>query len=114
MTGIRVINLEQGMPPRDTAMAHFEQSLRTWRSSGGGIIKYVHGYGSSGRGGRINREVRARLKQKKENGMIRDYILGEEFSPFYEPARNALIKYPQLAKDRDLNRCNHGITFVLL
>ena len=42
------------------------------------------------------------------------YIPGDEFSPFYENARQAVYKYPELTKDRDYTRTNQGITIVVL
>ena len=58
--------------------------------------------------------VRRELEERKRQGQIRLYIPGDEFSPFYEDARQAVCKYPELAKDRDYTRTNQGITIVVL
>lgn len=109
-----VVNLEQGMPTAAVARGLLAQSVRTARAVGTKQIKFIHGYGSSGRGGAIKRETHRFLLSQKEEGKIRDFIKGEEFSPFYEPARRAVALYPNLRKDSDYSRGNDGITIVIL
>ena len=50
------------------------------RTLGASAVKLIHGYGSSGKGGKIRLEVRAYLERQKARGKIRDYIPGERFS----------------------------------
>ena len=47
-------------------------------------------------------------------GNIRDYIRGEDFSIFDSCTQRALLRYPDLSGDADLEQCNHGITIILL
>jgi len=109
-----VVNLEAGMPTVATAKALLSQSLRTARANGARVVKLIHGYGSSGKGGAIRGAVRRELEDRKRQGQIVSYVPGEEFSPFNEDARQALYRCPELAKDRDYGRTNHGITIVIL
>lgn len=109
-----VVNLEAGMPTVTTAMSLLSQSLRTAKAGGSHLVKLIHGYGSSGKGGAIRSAVRRELAQRKRAGQIVAYIPGEDLSPFHEDARKALSLYPELAKDRDYSRQNHGITIVVL
>lgn len=109
-----VVNLEAGMPTVATAKNILSQSLRSAGAGGNHLVKLIHGYGSSGKGGAIRSAVRRELSERKRLGQIKAYIPGEEFSPFNEDARNALSRYPELAKDRDYSRQNHGITIVVL
>lgn len=102
------------MPTVATAKGLLSQSLRTARANGTHLVKLIHGYGSTGKGGAIRAAVRRELEERKRQGQVRLYIPGEEFSPFYEDARQAVCKYPELAKDRDYTRLNHGITIVVL
>ncbi len=111
---MKVVNLEAGMPTVATAKGLLSQSLRTARANGTHLVKLIHGYGSTGKGGAIRTAVRRELEERKRQGQIRLYIPGDEFSPFYEDARQAVCKYPELAKDRDYTRTNQGITIVVL
>ena len=50
----------------------------------------------------------------KSQGKIREFVPGEEFSPFSQQARNALALCPELSRDRDFARENRGVTLVVL
>ena len=104
-----VINLEAGMPTVATAKNLLSQSLRTAKANGTHLVKLIHGYGSTGKGGAIRSAVRRELQ-----GQVRLWIPGEDFSPFSEDTRQAVGRYPELAKDQDYARTNHGITIVVL
>lgn len=109
-----VINLEEGMPTVANARIKLDQALRTAKSRKVKVVKIIHGYGSSGKGGAIKRDVQAFLTQKKSSGNIRGFVPGERFSPFDAHARAMLDQCPELAKDSDYSRGNDGITIVLL
>ncbi|SDN01181.1 Smr/MutS family protein [Acetanaerobacterium elongatum] len=109
---IPIINLEKGMPYAEDAVRIMNAALRLQRSAGSKAVKLIHGYGSSGTGGRIKAEVHRALEEKKRRGEIREYIKGEEFSLFYAPCRKMLDTLPQLQNDKDYLRCNQGITIV--
>lgn len=109
-----VVNLEAGMPTVATAKSLMSQSLRTARATGTHVVKLIHGYGSSGKGGAIRSAVRRELEDRRRQGQIVAYIPGEDFSPFNADARQAVTRYPELARDRDYTRTNHGVTIVVL
>jgi hypothetical protein len=111
---ITVCNLEENMPTVDAARKRFEQALRTAKARKTPAIKIIHGYGSSGRGGKIKSDVHALLRAKQAAAEIKAFSPGEEFSPFYASARKIIDACPELRKDRDFTRTNHGITIVLL
>lgn len=111
---LSIINLEAGMPTVDRARIRLDQELRSARSHGARAVKIIHGYGSSGKGGAIRREVQVILAGKKRSGQIRAYVPGERFSPFHAEAREIIDKCPELARDRDYTRSNDGVTIVLL
>jgi hypothetical protein len=102
------------MPVVDVAMNRLEMALRPYGKSSK-LIKIVHGYGSTGVGGKIRTAARQRLRLKKAAGSIRDFIPGEEFSMFDPATQKALaLYYKELTGDRDYNRSNEGITIVIL
>lgn len=85
-----VVNLESGMPTVDRAMIQLRQTLLTAKSRRTDVIKLIHGYGSTGKGGAIRSAVRRELNLRAEAGEIRCYICGEDFSPFDESSRWAI------------------------
>lgn len=111
---IQVINLEAGMPTVAVARTRMNQALRSAKAGGVKVVKLIHGYGSSGPGGKIKADVQSQLAQKKRAGTIRDFVKGEDFSPFDSSARAILNAVPAAAKDSDYSRSNHGVTLVLL
>lgn len=111
---IYIVNIEQGHPTTVVAKMNLEQALLTAKSTGNNIIKVIHGYGSSGRGGEIKMQTWDLLQNKKKNRAIKNFIKGEEFSAFNENTRCLLDLYPLLCKDNDYGKCNHGISIVLL
>ena len=76
------VNLEEGMPYVEDALRHLRFALETQKRCGGVAVKLIHGYGSSGTGGKIRVAVRRELTAMKQAGKIRDYVIGEEFSIF--------------------------------
>ncbi|MCL2034735.1 MAG: Smr/MutS family protein [Oscillospiraceae bacterium] len=111
---LTILNLEQGMPTVETARMRLEQGIRTARARRLSVIKIIHGYGSSGKGGAIKKDVRKVLTRKLAAKEIRGFVAGEDFSPFDPVAREIIDKCPEIRGDRDYTRGNHGITIVLI
>ncbi len=110
----REINLKEGMPYVDEALARLKTEIYSAKSGGESAVKFIHGYGSSGKGGKIKRAVHEKLAHYKVAGVVEEYVPGEEFTPFSGACRNLLIACPEAAHDRDYSRYNHGVTIVLL
>ena len=100
---LREVDLERGMPRADQAL-----------KQGYAAVKLIHGYGSTGKGGRIRVEARALLGRMAARGEVRGVIFGEDFSIFNAPVLEAFQRCPALRRDRDLERHNNGVTIVLL
>jgi hypothetical protein len=111
---VRVINLEEGFPTRDQAYQKLETALARARKDGIGVLKVIHGYGSSGTGGVLRFAIRGYLRQCKEKGEIVAFVNGESFSSFDQRSKALFGKAPELIVDSDLGRANKGITLVLL
>lgn len=111
---IKIINLEAGMPSVETARIRLLGELQTARVSGNKTLKIIHGYGSSGKGGAIKAEVGRILLQKKREGAIRDFVKGEDFTPFSPHGRRVVALDASLGRDRDYTRGNDGITIVVI
>ncbi|MEA5038401.1 MAG: Smr/MutS family protein [Clostridiaceae bacterium] len=108
------INLEEGMPTVEQAIKRLTFYLRTKKGSGVRTLKLIHGYGSSGTGGKIRIECRKYLESQQRRGEIKYFVPGEEFSIFDPQTQKLLIACPGLRRDHDLERRNNGITIVLL
>ena len=111
---VKELNLEQGLPTVDAAMGWLEAELAAARKMGRPALKLIHGYGSSGRGGKIRTACRKYLREQAAAGRVRLVIAGEEFSIFSEETRRSFALCGELRQDGDLDRENRGVTFVLL
>ena len=110
---LREVNIKSDLPTVDTAIRRVTFQLNNCRTLGAGAVKLIHGYGSTGRGGRIRTEVRRYLAGQKQRGVIRDVIFGEQFSIFDEATRRAFTRCDTLRRDSDLERSNNGVTIVI-
>lgn len=110
----KIVNLEEGMPTAAQALLRLERGLSLARQERAGLVKLIHGYGSTGVGGVLREEVQAELMRLKRNGQIRGYIPGEEFRASNAEAWALVQSHRPLRDDHDFNRGNRGITLVVL
>ena len=108
------INLEEGMPLVEEALNRMKLGLQEMRVSRVKAVKLIHGYGSTGRGGKIRDGVRNELAAMKRRKQIKDYIPGEEFGPTDPTTRKLADRNTAVTRDPDYGRMNHGITVVVL
>ncbi|MGI6030326.1 MAG: hypothetical protein ACOX7F_02345 [Eubacteriales bacterium] len=114
MAGYKVVDIEEGWPSAAEALAVVEQEVRNGRQRRYVAVKLIHGYGSSGRGGRIRAAVRQYVQRQQAAGKIQGWIPGEDFSIFHSSTLQLLARCPQVRKDSDLERGNRGVTFIIL
>ena len=106
---VRELNLELGRPDAAEALRRLAAEVEAARKMGTPAMKLIHGYGSSGKGGRLRTACRTWLRQQELC-----FLPGEEFSIFNQEARRWLALCPRLRQDRDLDAENRGVTYVLL
>ncbi|MGA3125201.1 MAG: hypothetical protein ABSD13_00675 [Candidatus Korobacteraceae bacterium] len=112
--GCRIVNLEEGRPTVNAALLRLDHALSGARADGVLLLKLIHGYGSSGVGGRLREEIWKALDRLKRDGVISGFIPGEDFR-LSDEATWALVKRDKAIKeDRDFGRGNRGITMVVL
>ena len=111
---VRVVNLEEDRPTVDEMNRKLAIELRNAKHAHVAVLKLIHGYGSSGVGGKLRGAVRITLEHAKKRGEIRDFVQGEDFRISNEVTWAMLKAYPELKQDRDLGRENRGITIVQL
>ena len=111
---LREVNIKSGMPTVDEAIRKITYNIKNAKPLGVSAIKFIHGYGSTGKGGGIRIESRKYLERQKARGEIKGFIFGEDFSIFDENTRKAFLVCDELRRDEDLERHNNGVTIVLL
>lgn len=111
---VQIANLEEGYPTVNVGLLRMEKALNQARLRGATLLKLIHGYGSTGTGGRLRGEVRRALERHRKAGLIAAFVAGEDFRISDETTWALLKKYPELKQDRDLSRNNKGITVVVL
>jgi len=89
-------------------------SLVAAKREGVKVLKVIHGYGSSGKGGALCIGLRKSFGLRKKEGVIKDFIAGEDFSIFNDTVLTLLEAVPELRGDPDLGATNEGITIVWL
>jgi hypothetical protein len=114
MTAIRTFNVEAGFPTLEDARKLVAGEISRAKREGVRVLKIVHGYGSTGRGGRLCHGLRKSFGLRKKEGVIKDFIAGEDFSIFNVQVLNLLETVPELRGDPDLDATNEGITIVWL
>ena len=107
------VNLELGRPSADEALRRLEHELAAKWHLRAKAMKIIHGYGSSGKGGRIRTASRKYLRAAQEQGRIYAVLPGERLTIFDEEARRLMARCPALRDDCDRERYNCGVTFVI-
>jgi adenosylmethionine-8-amino-7-oxononanoate aminotransferase len=102
------------MPLVREALLRMERELSLARQERIAVLKFVHGYGSTGVGGEICVAVQKRLMEMVGSGEVRTCIFGENWAKSDEVAWKVLQANPEMKKDSDLGRRNRGITIVVL
>ena len=105
---MREINLELGYPTVADAMNMLKKELQRCKKNE--VLLFVHGYGSSGKVGKICKSARQWLKAQERNGSVSAVIFGEDFEIFNFKALELKNKEPEL--EGLLRVCNHGVTVV--
>lgn len=104
------ISIKENMPTAEEAKRKVDHGLQDGKRNGVKIIKFIHGYGSTGKGGVLRKVVRQHLQQMNY-GLI---ITGEKFSVHDKSTKELIHDFPILRKDYDLNKQNKGITIFAL
>jgi hypothetical protein len=114
MSTIRTFNVEAGLPTLDDARRVVIAEIKEAKREGVTVLKVIHGYGSSGKGGTLRIGLRKSFGLRKKEGVIKDFIAGEDFSIFDETTLDLLEAVPELRGDPDLGTTNEGVTIIWL
>jgi len=111
---MRTFNVEAGLPTLEEARRLVADEIRRAKRDRVRVLKIIHGYGSSGKGGKLNVGLRKSFGLRKKEGVIKDSIPGEDFSIFHPTVLALLDTVPELRGDPDLNATNEGVTVLWL
>jgi hypothetical protein len=114
MSAIRTLNVEAGLPTLDEARRLVIAEITQAKRDGARVLKVIHGYGSFGTGGKLCVGLRKSLGLRKKEGVIKDFIAGEDFSIFNETVLALLEAVPQMRGDPDLSATNEGVSIIWL
>ena len=114
MSAIRIFNVEAGLPTLDEARRLVIEEIKRAKREGARVLKVIHGYGSSGKGGALCIGLRKSFGLRKKEGVIKDFVAGEDFSIFNETVLDLLEAVPELRGDSDLGATNEGVTILWL
>ena len=110
----RVVNMKTGWPTVDEVQDHLLDELDRAFRDGVRALKLIHGYGSSGVGGRLRTALRRSLTELEKDGYIHAVIPGEAFLSRSAKVVALLKAVPAVCDDHDLDRHNIGVTLVVL
>ncbi len=109
-----LINLKKGMPTVEQALLRFDNEFAQAVSCGYRVLVLIHGYGSTGVGGKIKKAVRARLDYLACRKEINMTVGGEEFFVNSGVGKDLIRRFPFLKKSNEFKKANPGITVVVL
>jgi DNA invertase Pin-like site-specific DNA recombinase len=109
-----IINIETGMPTVEEARERLKAALLKAKKENKKLVKLIHGYGSTGKGGKLKTELRKSLVNRRKEGLVKTIIWGEYFSKDKLETKQLLNRHPELKNDKDLDRMNEGVTIVEL
>jgi len=109
---VRTIDLEAGRPAVEEALRRLDMKLSLAIQESVRVVRVIHGYGSTGRGGAIRdaarRALAGMLARKQIVGMIR----GEDHAATRLASRDILRRVPSLKSTTRTDCDNPGITLV--
>ncbi|MBQ2877038.1 MAG: Smr/MutS family protein [Clostridia bacterium] len=110
MSNYTEINIKFGMPRVVDAMEDLKSSLERCRKNKFKCVLIIHGYGSTGKGGAIQKKARQWLLAQKRNGKLKAVEFGENFSIFNFNALELKNRYKELETLMEVH--NEGVTVV--
>ncbi|MCX6972870.1 MAG: Smr/MutS family protein [Verrucomicrobia bacterium] len=105
-------NLEAGLPSTEQALERLESALREARFCGAKVIRLIHGYGSTGRGGKIRDAVRRELGRKLARGEVGSVVHGENYSSTTNAGRDLISRFKELKTTERSDSSNPGLTII--
>lgn len=110
-----VFNLKQDSPTVEEAIERLRDCLRTATDLGIKAMILIHGYGSSGQGGRIKWAVHEALESNQFSDRVDEYHFGEHTAYGSEAYHALLRRRPSLKTHlKHFKEGNAGMTVLIL
>jgi len=109
------LNIKYDNPSVEDALDRLTEKIRQLQELGIKALILIHGYGSSGEGGRIRRAIRDALENNRYADRVEEYYFGEDV-PYGSVAYQLLLKRRPGLKQylRHFKGGNAGMTVLLL
>ena len=109
------INIKQGAPSVEEALELLTEHLRNCSELRIKAIVLIHGYGSSGEGGRIKWAIQEALENNRYADRVTEYFFGERVAYGTDAYRALLKRRPGLKQYlKRFKEGNAGMTVLLL
>ena len=109
------INIKQGSPYVEEALDQLTDQLRKCLELRIKVIILIHGYGSSGEGGRIKWAIHDALENNRYSDRVEEYFFGENVAYGSESYHGLLKRRPGLKRYlKRFKEGNAGMTVLLL
>lgn len=114
-TDVVEINIKQGAPTVEEALELLTEHLRQCSELGIKAIVLIHGYGSSGEGGRIKWAIQDALESNRYADRVTEYFFGERVAYGTDSYHALLKRRPGLKQYlKRFKEGNTGMTVLLL
>ena len=115
LTDTTVLNLEAGGPTVEEALDRLTQHVRGASEAGIRALIVIHGYGSSGSGGRIKWAVREALESNHFSDRVDEYHFGEDLAVASSSYQAVMKRRPGLKQHLSQFKIgNAGMTVLLM
>ena len=111
---LKTYNVEASFPTLDEARKLVIEEIKRAKHERVKVLKVIHCYGSSGKGGALHVGLRKSFGLRKKEGVIKDFIAGENFTIFNPTVLTLLEAVSELRGDPDMNATNEGVTVLWL
>ena len=106
------LNLEYGRPVVESALKRMHNELEQAKIDSVRVVTLIHGYGSSGKGGKIRIECRKSLDYLLQKGVVKNVVHGENLHKRSGIGKAMIRQYPDLEQLCKSDFNNQGITLV--
>ena len=112
MKSYQIINIKKDMPNFEYAVYLMEKEIEICKAIDIPVLIVVHGYGSSGAGGVIKKEVKESLIRLKHFKKIIDFVEGEKCGRSNEVFFKMCEKFPDLILCNQIENLKSGVTVI--
>ncbi len=111
---IQNVNVETGLPSVEEGVARLKRDIASARHSGVRVLRVIHGWGSSGKGGKLRDACRSFLSRELQAKRLKLVLPGDEYSRRAIAGRDLMSRYEDLKSSERSDSQNPGITMVEL